>query len=106
MFRLVLAMAIATAGCSDGFPLAHTQDPQADVTAKDAAPLVGQCRDRFRAALAGAGASFDSGPSIERDGAFTRITLEAQPADPDALHPFRFECRFESGGLVAAVMLP
>ena len=94
------------AGCSTGFPLAHGPDPQEAATLQETEPLVRQCRQMFLTALAGTKAGIEGGPSIERDGAFTRVTLEARSPDPDMLHPYRWECRFESGTLAAAAMLP
>jgi hypothetical protein len=101
-----LVLALPVFGCAGSFPMFHATDPDAAAAVSGSAALSETCRQRFVAALAGKPANFDNGPSIERDGAFTRITLEAQSPDPDTFHPYRFECRFEGTNLNEAVLLP
>jgi hypothetical protein len=108
VFRPLLfaASLLLLASCDAFYPYGRHEDPEAEATVRDTSTLVAECRHRFEAVIAGRAARFENGPSIERDGDFTRVTLEAQPSDPDARHPYRFECRFENGALSAATLQP
>ena len=92
-------------GCA-GLPLGHERDPGAAAAVADTTALADECRRHFVAALNGQAVSFVNGPSVERDGDFTRISLEADSANPDAIHPYRYECRFEGRTLGDAALLP
>ncbi|HLY57138.1 MAG TPA: hypothetical protein VKS60_16365 [Stellaceae bacterium] len=87
------------AACATGLPFSHGPDPQAGATLQDTAPLVTECRDRFKAALGSMQLAEDAGPTVESDGDFRRVTLEAGAGDPNVLHPYRYECDFEAGKL-------
>jgi hypothetical protein len=95
----LLPILAVLAGCA-------AADPEAAGTLRESEPLTAQCRQHFVADLHGRPAVFDSGPSVERDGDFTRIMLEAQPGDPDALHPYRYECLYEGSTLTRAGVQP
>jgi len=101
---LVVAAASALGACAAGLPWGREPDPAAPTTLADAQPLIRQCHDSFAAALGSTPVSYDSGPTVESDGDFRRITLEARSTDPDALHPYHYECRFEAGKLVTTQM--
>jgi hypothetical protein len=102
----VSTLFLLLAGCATGGPFAHGPDPGADASLHDAEPLVAQCRQHFAAALGTSKVTVDDGPTVERDGDFTGVSLVARPVDPDALHPYRYSCRFESGALTDARMAP
>ena len=99
-----LALAACTAGAPTGLPFSHGPDPQASATLQDTAPLVAECRDRFTAALGSITVAEDTGPTVENDGNFRRVTLDARATDPNDFHPYRYECNFESGKLTDANM--
>jgi hypothetical protein len=98
---LLLPATLILSGCGNGWPWGRGPDPNAVKAVEQAEPLVAECRKHFTEDLHGLSVTMDSGPTVMRDGATTMISLEAQPTNPDALHPARYNCTFEDGKLVS-----
>jgi hypothetical protein len=98
---LLLPAILILSGCGNGWPWGRGPDPNAAQAVEQAQPLVAECRKHFTEELHGQPFLMDSGPTVMHDGATTMISLEAQPTNPDAFHPARYNCTFEDGKLVS-----